>query len=137
MTATDHEEDDMGDGVIGINEVRTVAVSVTDQDRALEFYVGTLGFEKRMDGSFGDGMRWIEVAPPGATTSIALVAADDERPSGVDTGIRLATADAAADYVSLRARGVETGDELIPFPVPMFTFRDQDGNRLFVVEVPS
>ncbi len=134
MMATDHEEDDMS---IGINEVRTVAVSVTDQDRALEFYVGTLGFDTRMDGSFGEGMRWIEVAPPGGSTSIALVAADDQRPAGVDTGIRLATTDAAADYASLRAKGVETGDELIPYPVPMFTFRDPDGNRLFVVEVPS
>jgi catechol 2,3-dioxygenase-like lactoylglutathione lyase family enzyme len=122
---------------IGINGIRTVAVAVTDQDRALEFYVGTLGFEKRMDGSFGEGTRWIEVAPPEATTSIALVAADHARPAGVDTGIRLATVDAAADYASLRARGVETGDELIPYPVPMFTFRDPDGNRLFVVEVPS
>ena len=72
MTATDQEEDDMG---IGINEVRTVAVSVTYQYRALEFYVGTLGFDKRMDGSFGEGMRWIDVAPPGASTSNALVSA--------------------------------------------------------------
>jgi catechol 2,3-dioxygenase-like lactoylglutathione lyase family enzyme len=136
MRTRTHEEDDMGDET-RISEVRTVAVSVTDQDRALEFYVDTLGFEKRMDGSFGEGMRWIEVAPPGASTSIALVAADEERPAGVDTGIRLATADAASDYASLRARGVETGAELIPYPVPMFTFRDPDGNRLFVVEVPS
>ena len=55
-----------------ITEVRTVAVPVTDQDRALEFYVGALGFEKRMDATFGGGRRWIEVAPPGATTTIAL-----------------------------------------------------------------
>ena len=45
----------------------------SDQDAALEFYVGTLGFEKRLDGEFGDGQRWIEVAPPGAETTIALV----------------------------------------------------------------
>ena len=51
----------------------TVIVPVTDQDRALEFYVGTLGFEVRIDGPFGDGGRWLEVAPPGAATTLALV----------------------------------------------------------------
>jgi len=33
----------------------------------------TLGFETRIDGEFGEGERWIEVAPPGAETTIALV----------------------------------------------------------------
>jgi catechol 2,3-dioxygenase-like lactoylglutathione lyase family enzyme len=55
-----------------ITDVRTVAVPVTDQDRALAFYTGKLGFEKRMDVLMGDG-RWIEVAPPGAAATIALV----------------------------------------------------------------
>ena len=49
-----------------IKQVGTVIVPVTNQDRALEFYVGTLGFEKRTDMPFGDGDRWVEVAPPGA-----------------------------------------------------------------------
>jgi lactoylglutathione lyase len=56
-----------------ITDVRTVGVPVSDQDRALEFYVGKLGLEKRLEFPMGDGQRWIEVAPPGATTTIALV----------------------------------------------------------------
>lgn|GEM_PF-3010590 len=68
-----------------ITDVRTVGIPVTDQDRALEFYTGRLGFEKRMDAPMGEGMRWIEVAPPGASTSIALVAAGEGTPVGVDT----------------------------------------------------
>jgi len=51
--------------VTRITHVHTVGVPVTEQERALEFYVGKLGFEKRMDASFGPGQRWIEVAPPG------------------------------------------------------------------------
>ncbi len=47
-----------------ITEVATVIVPVADQDRALEFYVETLGFEKRMDMPYGDGNRWLEVVPP-------------------------------------------------------------------------
>ncbi len=60
-----------------ITDVRTVGVPVSDQDRAIDFYVGTLGFEKRLDVDMGGGRRWIEVAPSGAATSIALVTAHE------------------------------------------------------------
>ncbi len=117
-----------------ITDVHTVGVPVTDQDRALEFYVGRLGFETRMDVPRPDGGRWIEVAPPGATTTIALVVATDGNPAGVETGIRLATSDADADHADLRANGVEA-DDLLRWPgvPPMFAFRDQDGNGLEIV----
>lgn len=59
-----------------ITGLRTVAVSVADQDLALDFYVRELGFEKRVDAALDNGLRWLEIAPPGATTTIALVASD-------------------------------------------------------------
>jgi lactoylglutathione lyase len=37
-----------------------VVVPVSDQDRALAFYVERLGFEKRTDVPFGEGERWVE-----------------------------------------------------------------------------
>jgi catechol 2,3-dioxygenase-like lactoylglutathione lyase family enzyme len=118
-----------------ITGVRTVAIPVTDQDRAVEFYVDTLGFEKRVDFPMGENQRWIEVAPPGAASTTALVPASDDRPAGVDTGIRLSTTDTDADHATLRARGVDADDILrwegVP---PMFVFRDQDGNSLVIVE---
>ena len=46
-----------------ISQVGTVFVPVADQDRALEFYLGKLGFETRTDTAYGEGDRWIEVAP--------------------------------------------------------------------------
>ena len=60
-----------------ITGVHTVGVPVTDQNRAIDFYVGTLGFDKRLDADMGGGRRWIEVAPGGSATTIALVAAHD------------------------------------------------------------
>ena len=117
-----------------ITDVRTVGVPVTDQEAALRFYVETLGFEKRLDGSFGEGFRWIEVAPPSASTSIALLQDAPDAPAGIETQIRLTTRDARADHASLLARGVDVDPEVIPFPVPMFIFRDPDGNSLIVVE---
>jgi catechol 2,3-dioxygenase-like lactoylglutathione lyase family enzyme len=125
--------------MISISGVGTVGVPVSDQDRALEFYVGTLGFEKRLDAPFGGGMRWIEVAPRRAPTSIALVGGAAGA-AGVDTGIRLSTSDAAADHAELLARGVDADADLLrmgPGVPPMFTFRDPDGNRLYVVERPA
>jgi catechol 2,3-dioxygenase-like lactoylglutathione lyase family enzyme len=118
-----------------ITDVRTVGVPVTDQDRALDFYVDKLGFEKRLDLAMGNGIRWIEVAPLGATTSIALVASHEGVPAGVETGVRFTTDDADADQAALRSRGVDADEVLrwegIP---PMFAFRDQDGNGLEIVE---
>jgi lactoylglutathione lyase len=118
-----------------ITGVRTVGVPVTDQDRALEFYVGTLGLEKRLDVDMGGGKRWIEVAPAGAATSIALVRSHDGLPAGVETGIRFVTPDADDLHSGLRASGVDADDVLrwdgVP---PMFAFRDLDGNGMEIVE---
>lgn len=120
-----------------LTEIGRVAVTVTDQDRALDFYVGTLGFEKRADIPFGDGMRWIEVGPADAPTGIALVTPREGHPAGQETGLILTSEDIDADHATLRSRGVDTDPEVqrwgAPVP-PMFSFRDQDGNTLMVVE---
>jgi catechol 2,3-dioxygenase-like lactoylglutathione lyase family enzyme len=121
------------EGTTRITRVGTVILPVRDQDRALEFFVSTLGFETRMDGPFGDGQRWIEVAPPGAATTIALV------PQGSAAGIEVsfATDDAESDHAAMMAKGVEADAQLIRMGEgvpPMFTFRDPDGNRFRTVE---
>ena len=120
----------------GITGVHTVGVPVTDQDRALAFYVDTLGLEKRFDVPLEQlSGRWIEVAPPGAPVTIALVPERDGVPSGVETGIRLTTADADALHADLQRRGVDVGEVLRwPQAPAMFTIRDRDGNGLEVVE---
>jgi catechol 2,3-dioxygenase-like lactoylglutathione lyase family enzyme len=119
-----------------LTDIRTVAVPVTDQDRALEFYTKTLGFELRMDAPLPQlGGRWIVVAPPGAATAIALAPASNDTPAGTDTGIRFATADAAAAHAALTTQGVDTSNLLTwPGIPPMFTFQDQDANTLYVVQ---
>jgi lactoylglutathione lyase len=124
-------------GTIKITDVRTVGVPVTDQQRALTFYVETLGFETRLDAPLGEGRRWIEVAPAGATTTIALVVAHEGVPAGVETGIRLTTEQAGRVHAEMKARGVDVGEVLRwPGVPPMFAFRDQDGNGLELVEEP-
>ena len=119
-----------------VADVLTIGVPVSDQDRALAFYLGKLGFEKRRDVPLPESSgRWIEVAPSDATVTLALVPAREDAPTGVETGIRLKTGDADEVHTRLRGRGVDVG-ELLRWPgvPPMFAFRDQDGNGLEIVE---
>ena len=118
-----------------ITHVGTIGIPVSDQDRALEFYVGTLGFEKRLDVRYGESARWVDVAPPGATTTIALVRTSESNKVGIDTQIRLMTGDAAALRRTPLARGVAGRPRDHPgLPCGCSAFRDPDGNRLVVVE---
>jgi catechol 2,3-dioxygenase-like lactoylglutathione lyase family enzyme len=119
---------------VHITNIRTVAVPVSDQDRSLEFYRDGLGLETRMDIPYGNGQRWLEVVPAGATTSIALVPAQEKTPAGIDTGIRLTTDDAEADHATLRSKGIDVDVEILHYPVPMFTLRDPDRNTLYVLQ---
>jgi catechol 2,3-dioxygenase-like lactoylglutathione lyase family enzyme len=120
-----------------ITQVGRVIIPVSDQDRALEFYVGTLGFEKRADVPFGDGDRWLEVAPAGSGATIALMPPrPGETPHNDQACIAFTTNDLDADHAALKERGVDTDEPMGgEGPVPrMFFFRDLDGNNLLEVE---
>jgi catechol 2,3-dioxygenase-like lactoylglutathione lyase family enzyme len=121
-----------------ISKVGTVVVPVSDQERAIAFYVETLGFEKRIDVPFGNGYRWVEVAPADSVTTIAIVPPPPGKPTGaVETGIVLHTDDIDAAHADLRASAVDVDAEVSrmgdPVP-PMFWFRDPDANTLLIVE---
>jgi catechol 2,3-dioxygenase-like lactoylglutathione lyase family enzyme len=135
-----------------IRQVGTVFVPVADQDRALKFYLDKLGFEKRADFRYGEDSRWIEVAPPGAANTIALVPPSEGKAvGGNQTYCAFATEDIEEDHATLRARGVDvvagiarkgkrrsglvSMDVTVGDPVPpQFFFRDLDGNRFLIVE---
>ncbi len=123
--------------VTQISQVGTVMVPVNDQDRAIEFFVEKLGFEKRADIPYGKSERWVEVAPAGAATSIALVPPREGEPTGISTRVGFTTDDAEGDHASLRARGVDVDEAVMrmggPVP-PMFFFRDPDANTYLIVE---
>jgi catechol 2,3-dioxygenase-like lactoylglutathione lyase family enzyme len=117
-----------------ITQIATVIVPVADQEKALAFYTGTLGFEVLRDMPFGQGDRWVEVGPPGAATTIALVRAQS---SDQRVEISFLTTDVAGDHAGLRSAGVDSDAELLNFGggvPPMFTFRDPDGNPFRIVQ---
>jgi catechol 2,3-dioxygenase-like lactoylglutathione lyase family enzyme len=126
---------------LNLTKVGRVCVTVADTDRAIDFYVNTLGFEKIVDVPMGPDMRWVEVSLPGTETTIALAPPPQGREAGGDqTGICLDTTDVAADHAALKAAGADVDDEISrmggPVP-PMFWLRDPDGNSLIVVEPQS
>jgi len=122
---------------IHIKQIGRVIIPVSDQDKALEFYTDTLGFEVRADIPFGDGDRWLEVAPPGAATGIALMPPRPGGSPGNDQScVVLDTGDLDADHAALKERGVDVEEPMGgEGPVPrMFFFRDLDGNNLLEIE---
>jgi predicted enzyme related to lactoylglutathione lyase len=120
-----------------ITQVGTVMVPVKDQDQAIAFYTKKLGLELRADIPFGGSERWVEVAPAGASTTIALVSPRPGEATGIETRIALSTSDIDADYADLRTRGVDVDAEVMrmgdPVP-PRFWFRDPEGNSLMIVQ---
>ena len=123
---------------LNLTQVGRVCVTVADTDRAIDFYVDKLGFEKVVDVPMGEGMRWVEVALPGAVTTIALAPPPEgQQAGGGQTGICLDTSDVDADHAALKAAGVDVDEQVArgggPVP-PMFWLRDPDGNALIIVE---
>jgi catechol 2,3-dioxygenase-like lactoylglutathione lyase family enzyme len=126
---------------LNISKVGRVCVTVADTDRAIDFYVGKLGFEKVVDEPMGPDMRWVEVAIPGAETTIALAPPPQgQQAGGTQTGICLDTSDVDSAHATLKAAGADVDDEVTRYggPVPpMFWLRDPDGNSLIVVQPSS
>jgi catechol 2,3-dioxygenase-like lactoylglutathione lyase family enzyme len=121
-----------------ITKLGRVIVPVHDQDQAIAFYTEKLGFTVAADVPFGDGDRWVEVAPPEGGASIALTRPMGATQPGRMTGIGLETTDARAAHEELKGKGVDVdaqlmgGDGTVP---PLFFFRDQDGNHLMIAQV--
>jgi catechol 2,3-dioxygenase-like lactoylglutathione lyase family enzyme len=120
-----------------VNKIGTVVVPVADQDRAIEFYVEKLGLEMRTDIPFGNGYRWVEVAPGDAVTTIAIAPPPPGTPTGNrETGIGLQTDEIDAYHAELKANGVDVDSEVSrmgdPVP-PLFWLRDPEGNSVMVV----
>ena len=123
-----------------VSNIGVAMFTVTDQDAALAFYTEKLGFEVRGDTRFGehDEMRWLEVAPPGSRTRLALNPPMGGEPGG--SSIAVETADVLGEHARLSAIG---GVDVDPQPMRspgaplMFMLRDPDGNVVVVVEQPS
>jgi catechol 2,3-dioxygenase-like lactoylglutathione lyase family enzyme len=116
---------------------RVVMVPVSDQDATIAFYTSKLGFSLAADVPFGDGERWVAVAPSGGGTALALVPPRGEYQPGRITGIAFESSDPRADHAELKGEGIDVdaeqvgGDGTVPL---LFFFRDGDANQLTIVD---
>ena len=113
-----------------ISHVQLLSLPVTDPDRALRFYAEVLGFDVVHDVEMAVG-RWLQVRPPGAQTSVALVTWFDSMPPGTLRGLVLESDDLDRDVEELGRRGVTFADGIRREPWGRYaTFADPDGNGL-------
>jgi catechol 2,3-dioxygenase-like lactoylglutathione lyase family enzyme len=115
---------------MALTSLEVVSVPVTDQDRARDFYAGQLGFAVEIDSSFGDGMRWVMLRPPGGGTAITLVTWFGTMPAGSLQGSVLGCDDLEKTLAELQARGVTFREDTVQdAPWGRWkTFADPDGN---------
>lgn len=117
-----------------IDKVSTVTIAVRDQEEALEWYTGMLGFEKRMDQS-GAGFRWLTVAPPQQAEVEFLLASWFPDRVGKNATWVLSTRDCQGGYEELKSKGVEFehGPEARPWGIEA-VFVDLYGNKYALVQ---
>lgn len=119
-----------------IRKIKFVGIPVKDQDRALDFYVNTLGFTLVTDQPMGPGQRWVEIKPPKGETGVALFTPPGhEGRVGTFTGISMDCDDLERTHKELAAKGVQ-------FPKPpqkqpwgkMAIMADSEGNQIVLGE---
>jgi len=113
-----------------------VQVPVSDVDRAKAFYTEQVGFNADHDHRVGDGLRFVQLTPPGSACSIAMGTGLGDMQPGSVQGLQLVVSDIHAARAELVARGVEVG-EVQDFPWGSFVFfSDPDGNGWAVQQIP-
>lgn len=121
-----------------IDGMQAASVYVSDQAMALAWYVEALGMEVRADAPFGNGQRWLEVAPIGSQPVLLLIHGYGgwaPEKVGIDTGIVLTADDVPATFQDLSDRGVVFTME--PQELPWgwnAVFADPDGNTFVLAQ---
>jgi predicted enzyme related to lactoylglutathione lyase len=112
-----------------------VSQFVTDQGKALDFYAGVLGFEKRADNPTPDGPRFLSVGLPGQDFQLVLWPGTPGRAQPalgrVPAACTIETPDIRKAFEALKSRGVRFETDVLEYPWGFIAlFEDPDGNRL-------
>ena len=129
--------------------LEVIVVPGADVDRAKAFYADRLGFAVDHDTRIGEGMRVVQLTPPGSGCSIVI--GEGVVPAmepGSIKGLQLVVRDLEAARAQLLERGVEVGEIQVvgenprPQPHPLdnvgfLFFRDPDGNGWGVQQISA
>jgi catechol 2,3-dioxygenase-like lactoylglutathione lyase family enzyme len=113
-----------------ITHVKFVSIPTADQDRALDFYTGKLGFKVVTDQPFDERQRWIELRVGTSETRFVLFTMNDGPKPGSAFNGALACDNVERTYDELKSRGVEFASPPQKQPWGTFAvFTDADGNE--------
>ncbi|MGE5334648.1 MAG: VOC family protein [Nitrososphaerota archaeon] len=126
-------------------KIRLTSVFVDDQDKALRFYMGTLGFVKKQDFPVG-AFKWLTVASPEEPDGVELLLEPNDNPAAstfqqaiFQQGIPMATFnvdDIQAEYERMKALGVRfTMEPTSMGPATVAVFDDTCGNLIQLAQV--
>lgn len=120
--------------------LEVVPVPVTDIDRARDFYANQVGFNLDHDTFPSDGVRVVQLTPPGSGCSIVMgtgLGEISDMPPGMIRGLHLVVQDIAEVRDLLLERGVTVSEiEVYPRQIKFAHFRDPDGNTWVLQEIP-
>jgi catechol 2,3-dioxygenase-like lactoylglutathione lyase family enzyme len=116
--------------------IELIAVPVTDVDRSIAFYADQVGFHLDQDYPVSEGLRFVQLTPPGSACSIAFGEGITDMEPGSQTGIQVVVPDADAARQHLLDHGVEA-TEVDEQPWGRFVFfNDPDGNKWALQQLP-
>ncbi len=124
--------------------INLASVLVDDQDKALRFYTGVLGFEKKTEMSLGE-YRWLTVVSPDDPEGTELVLEPDAHPAAkvfkqalLSDGIpwtSFAVNDVVAEFARLERLGVRFTHQPTELgPVTTAVFDDTCGNLIQIAQ---
>jgi len=118
-------------------KLELVQVPVADVDRAKAFYTEKAGFNADVDVTVREGLRFVQLTPPGSACSIAIGAGLSDMQPGAVQGLQLVVEDIHAARAELVDRGVDVG-EVEEFDWGSFVFfSDPDGNGWAAQQLPA
>jgi len=118
-------------------KIELVAIPVTDVDRAKAFYVDQVGFHADHDHRVHDGLRFVQLTPPGSACSVVLGTGITEMAPGSQKGVQMVVEDVAAAREQLLARGVQASEVDVQPWGSFVNFSDPDGNTWALQQLPQ
>ncbi len=118
--------------------LEVVPLPVVDVDSSKAFYVDQVGFALDHDVEPGNGMRVVQLTPPGSACSIVIgTGMSDPTKGNRVENLHLVVTDIRAARTELTARGVEIGEIQDFGGVKYAYFSDPDGNSWALQEIPQ
>lgn len=118
-------------------KLELILVPVTDVDRAKTFYTEKIGFHADFDAQPREGLRFVQLTPPGSACSIAIGTGITTMQPGSLEGLLMVVSDVQAAREELIKRGAEVSEIDVQEWGSFVYFRDPDGNSWSLQQLPQ